>query len=433
MTYQETLDRIHSFQKFGSRLGLERMTRLMELLGNPQETMKVIHVGGTNGKGSVCRFLYSVLKENGYKTGLYTSPFLERFTERIEFNGSEIPEEDLIRCTELVLEQVPRMLAEGMESPTEFELITAIAFLYFSEQDIDFLILEVGLGGKGDSTNVVSKPVASVITSIAFDHMDYLGDTLEKIAIEKAGIIKPSVPVIFHVQDEKAAAAIRKIAEAAGSRSCEVHGIPYELREKTVDGYRFDTKIDGIEYGDLAISMIGIHQISNALCALTTLAVLHKNNLIKLDQDKLYSGFRKAKQTGRFEILRKEPFLIIDGAHNEAGAEALRIAVADHFQGSRILMITGMLADKKIDGLLDQFEMIADDFIATEPDNPRKLSAAELCGMIRKRGKQCIAMKDPEEACRYAETALSAYDVVVFAGSLYLIGKVRGILTHEKA
>ncbi len=180
MTYQETLDRIHSFQRFGSKLGLERMRRLMELLGDPQETMKVIHVAGTNGKGSVCRYLYSALQENGYKTGLYTSPFLERFTERIECNGWEISEEDLARYTEKVLEVIDAMIEEGMESPTEFELITAIAFLYFSEQEIDYLVLEVGLGGTGDSTNMVSRPIASVITSISFDHMEYLGDTWKK-------------------------------------------------------------------------------------------------------------------------------------------------------------------------------------------------------------------------------------------------------------
>lgn len=432
MTYQETLDRIHSFQKYGSRLGLERMTRLMELLGNPQETMSVIHVAGTNGKGSVCRYLYSVFQENGLKTGMYTSPYLERFTERMEYNGSEISREELIHYTELVLKKVDLMLAEGQDSPTEFELITAIAFLYFSEQDIDFLILEVGLGGAGDSTNMVSKPAASVITSISFDHMEYLGDTLKKIAIEKAGIIKTGVPVIINVEDKKAAAAIREIAAAAGSRIYEVPAFPFEVQEKTVDGYTFDTEIQGEKYRNLAISMIGFHQIRNAICALTVLEVLKKEKSIRLDHDKLYSGFRKARQAGRLEILRKEPYLILDGAHNEAGAEALRIAIKEHFPGSRILMIVGMLADKKIDKLLDQFLLIADDFIATEPDNPRKLSATDLCSRILERGKKCSAMENSEDVCRYIDMVSSAYDVIVIAGSLYLAGKVRGIMNHEK-
>lgn len=428
MTYQETLDKIHSFQKFGSRLGLSRMSRLMELLDNPQETMKVIHVAGTNGKGSVCRFLYSVLQENGYKAGLYTSPYLERFTERMECDGSEISQEDLIHYTERVLEQVEVMLSEGMDSPTEFELITAIAFLYFSEQELDFLVLEVGLGGTGDSTNMVSRPVASVITSISFDHMEYLGDTLEKIAVEKAGIIKPGVPVIFHVEDEAASGAIRRIA---GERGCAIYdagSFPCQLKTRTVEGYTFDAEIDGAAYRDLAISMIGAHQVGNAVCALTVLTVLEKNGQLRLDRDKLFAGFRKARQTGRFEVLKKEPWVIIDGAHNEAGAEALRNVLSEHFPNARVLMIVGMLADKKIDKLLDQFEQITDEFIATEPDNPRKLSAAELCGQITARGKKCIAIGDPEDACRYAGESSASYDVIVYAGSLYLIGKVRGIL-----
>lgn len=431
MTYEETLDRIHSFQKYGSKLDLERMTRLLERLGNPQESMKVIHVAGTNGKGSVCRFLYSVLQENGYKTGLYTSPFLERFTERMEYNGAEISREDLIRYTQRVLEKVDVLLEEGMESPTEFELITAIAFLYFSNQDMDFLVLEVGLGGTGDSTNMVSRPLASVITSISFDHMEYLGDTLEKIAVEKAGIIKPGRPVIFNVEDNSASEAIRKIADKKGCKQYEVRTMPCQVLEKTVDGYTFDAEIEGEAYQNLRISMIGMHQIANAICALTVLEVLKKENLIHLEKDKLYSGFAKARQTGRFEILRRKPFVIIDGAHNEAGAGALGVVLKEHFPNSRILMVIGMLADKKIDKLLEKFGMITDEFIATEPENMRKLPAGDLCSQIKKAGKRCLSIERPEEACRYIGS-LSSYDVIVFAGSLYLIGKVRGILNHEK-
>jgi dihydrofolate synthase/folylpolyglutamate synthase len=327
---------------------------------------------------------------------------------------------------------VDLMLKEGMESPTEFELITAIAFLYFSEQNIDFLVLEVGLGGTGDSTNMVSRPVMSVITSISYDHMEYLGDTLEKIAAEKAGIIKPGVPVVFNVDDGKAAAAIRRVADEKGSRIYEVNSTAYDIKEKNVDCYTFDSEILGTEYRNLSITMIGDHQIGNAVCALTVLEVLRKENLAKLDMGKLYSGFRKARQTGRFEILSKEPFVIIDGAHNEAGAESLKAVMKEHFPESRILMVTGMLADKKIDKLLDKFELIADDFIATEPDNPRKLSAIDLCSQIQKRGKSCAAIEDPEKASRYAGKLSSSYDVTLYAGSLYLIGKIRGLLNHEE-
>ncbi len=177
--------------------------------------------------------------------------------------------------------------------------------------------------------------------------------------------------------------------------------------------------------------MIGDHQVSNALCALAVLEALRREGAVRLDRDKLYAGFRKARQTGRFEILKRNPYVIIDGAHNEAGADALRIVSTEHFRGNRILMVTGMLADKKIDMLLDRFGQITDEFIATEPDNPRKLSASELCRQIADRGKNCISIADPEEACRYA-LGLSGYDVILVAGSLYLIGKVRGLLNEKE-
>jgi len=262
--------------------------------------------------------------------------------------------------------------------------------------------------------------------------MEYLGHTLEKIAIEKAGIIKLGVPVIFNVEDRNASAAIREIAAARGSEIYSVDANDLQVLEKTVDGYTFNVEIEGMVYTGLSISMIGNHQISNAVCALTVLEVMKKKELVRLDPAKLYSGFRKARQTGRFELLQKEPFVIIDGAHNEAGAEALRMVIAEHFPASRILMIVGMLADKKIDKLLDQFEMITDEFIATEPDNPRKLPAIELCRQITERGKKCTAIENPEDACQYANKLASSFDVIIYAGSLYLVGKIRGLLNHEE-
>ncbi len=429
MTYQKTLEKIHGFQKFGSRLGLERMSKLMELLGNPQEKMKVIHVAGTNGKGSVCRYLYSVLQENGYRTGLYTSPFLEHFTERIEFDGKEISQEDLERCTETVLTQVDTMLESGMESPTEFELVTAIAFQYFSEKELDYLVLEVGLGGTGDSTNVVSKPLASVITSISYDHMDYLGDTLTKIAREKAGIIKSGVPIIYRVSNPEASDTICKIAHDRGAKRYDIGNIGFVEKEISIDGYTFDTTIDGIEYHNLKIAMLGRHQIENAICAVAVLQVLEQDHKIELSHDGLYRGLLKAKQKGRFEIVSKTPYIILDGAHNEAGANALKTVFLDHFAGKKTLMVTGMLADKKTDEMILEFGKIANDFVATEPDNPRKMPANELAEKLKKAGLKCIAMKDSQDAYDYARSK-SEYEVIVIAGSLYLIGTMRGLIYH---
>lgn len=440
MTYEQLMEKIHGVSRFGSKLGLERMTKLMELLGNPQNSMKVIHIGGTNGKGSVSRYLSTVLLENGYQVGLYTSPFLERFSERIECNGEEISKEELITAGEEVFQQVDRMVNMGFDSPTEFEIVTAIGFRHFKNKHVDFVVLEVGLGGKGDSTNVVENPVATVITSIAYDHMEYLGDTLEKIAAEKAGILKSGVPMISNVKDQGAAETIKRMAEEKG---CPFYGYPLgtvENLSQSMGSYTFDASIT-VEnnknkaikkYENMAISMIGLHQVENALCALTVIEVLRNGNIINIEDKTIYAGMKKAVQTGRLEILAEKPYIIIDGAHNEAGAEALKLTIQEHFSGKKVLMVVGMLADKKVDKMLNHFCDIADDFVATEPDNERKLSAEALCKAVLDKGKNCIAISRTDEVCWYFKMYRKDYDVIIIAGSLYLIGAVRRILKNEE-
>lgn len=434
MNYEETLERIHGFQKYGSRLGLARMAVLMELLGNPQDEMKIIHVGGTNGKGSVCRYLASMLSENGYKAGLYTSPYLEQFTERIEFDGREISKDDLVGCAAIVFEQVDRMMAMGHESPTEFELVTAIGFVYFSRLPMDFLVLEVGLGGRGDSTNIIKDPLAAVITSISLDHMEVLGDDTGKIAAEKAGIIKNGCPVISNVRDEKAFAVIRDAAREKGCEFYDAASIRYFDVEKSLDGYSFSMESAGQAAAGpkrVSLSMIGMHQVENAVCALTVIEVLAKRDIIKVNEEKTLRGIRVARQAGRLEILRREPCVIIDGAHNEAGVFALSRVVNDHFPGKKILLVAGMLADKKVDRLLAGFASIPCDMIATEPDNPRKLPGEELCRLAIDAGCRCIESFPIKEAFRFALRESRSYDLVLFSGSIYLIGRIREMFRNE--
>ncbi len=432
MTYQETIKKIHEFNKFGSKLGLERMSKLMELLGNPQDEMKVIHVGGTNGKGSVCRYVYSILQENGYKVGLYTSPYLERFTERIEFDGQEISQEDLVTFSAMVFEKTEEMIRLGYDSPTEFELVTAIGFCYFKSKNIDFLVLEVGLGGTGDSTNIIKKPVVTAITSISYDHTEYLGHTLEKIAAEKAGIFKEGVPVVSNVKEEAAGAVIREKAERL---NCLFYGYPLgkvENLKKSIKKYSFDLK-DSFDQGlnGVELSMIGMHQVENALCAIGIIRVLQKNGICKIEGDAFLEGLKNARQKGRMEILRENPYLIIDGAHNEGGAHSLAQTMHEHFPKGKILLVTGVLADKKLEPLLTNFEEITRDFIVTEPDNPRKMSADSLNEVILARGNRSVSIDDPLEAVYYALRNKNYFDVILVAGSLYLIGKIRGILKDE--
>ena len=446
----DAVSKIHAFEKFGSILGLERMTILMELLGNPQDDLKVIHVAGTNGKGSICRYLYCALQAAGYKTGLYISPFIEVFNERIEAGGAYISDEDLAKYTDRVLEQVKVMTDAGHQSPTEFEVITAVAFLYYKEVGCDFVVLEVGLGGRGDSTNIVKNPLATVIASISFDHTDRLGNTIEEIAAEKAGIIKAGCPVITSCEDEAALGVIRAKAEELGCMYLETRDMRHNVRAESLTGYMLDVFVgrdrpDGSfhtdAFGNLELSMTGQHQIKNVKAALAALCVLEDRGHITMPTDAFYDGIEAAKQPGRLEVMKKGSAVtgnsedgltvIIDGAHNDDGARALTAAMNQFCSGKHVLMGTGILADKDVDAVLGHFAKITKDFVLTEPDNPRKMDAAEAAHHIEKQGGRALIIEaDIETAVKAALEKAEAedYDVLLFAGSLYLIGAVRGIL-----
>lgn len=431
MTYEETLKQIHDLSRFGSKLGLSRMKRLMELLGNPQKELKFIHVAGTNGKGSVCRYLYCALLSAGYRVGLYTSPFIEVFNERIECNGEMIGNDELAAAAEPVFEAVRRMVEAGEESPTEFEAVTAIAFLYFKAKKADYVVLEVGLGGRGDSTNVIEDPLAVAITSISFDHMEYLGDTLPEIAAEKGGIIKKGVPVIYAIEDGGAAQTIRRMAEEKHCPYFDVKGTlappcaeVSDLTE-TLSGSTFSVRICGRNMGNITISMPGRHQVENACCALCVLEVLVRSEKLRITDRAIAEGFRRAVQIGRFEVLQKDPWLIIDGAHNADGAARLAETIRSQLAGRRILLICGILADKEVDKMIACFGGAGTALAATEPDNPRKMSSAQLCKKINDAGYPCVDVGDYKGAVQYGKDHMKEFDAVVYAGSLYLIGKIR--------
>ena len=422
----DAVNKIHDFLRFGSVLGLERMNVLLEKLGNPHKDLKVIHVAGTNGKGSVCRYIYEALREEGYSTGLYTSPFLEVFNERIELDGKYISDGDLETYTDAVLEKTEEMVSEGCESPTEFEVVTAIAFLYFKEKCADYVVLEVGLGGRGDSTNVVEKPLASVITSISFDHTDRLGHTIPEIAAEKAGIIKKNVPVIIGTARPDAVSVFEEKAEALNAPVYKARDIKYEIIEESLEVCEFSVRILDREYS-IGISMPGHHQIENAVTALYALLVMRENRSIKISDESILRGFRKAKQIGRFEVLESNPYIILDGAHNPDGTRALKETVLKHFKNKRILIIMGILADKEHE-LIDNMMDIGGDFVITEPDNPRKMKACDLASIIQEKGGNCVTVPEPYEAVKYALSIKENYDLLLFSGSLYLIGEIRGYL-----
>ena len=427
----DAIERIHEFDRFGMILGLERMNMLLDRLGHPEKDLKVIHVAGTNGKGSVCRYMYEALRENGYKVGLYTSPFIECFNERIQYDGGMITDEELAVYTKQAVTVTEAMVAEGYASPTEFEVVTAVAFLYYAAKETDFVILEVGLGGTGDSTNVIEKPLISIITSISYDHTDRLGNTLAEIAGEKAGIIKQGVSVVSNVEQREAAKVIAKKAYEKDAVFYDATKLKYGITRESAFGYEFDMDIYGTDYSGIKISMPGRHQVENAKTAMIALEILRKQGIIKVHREKVYRGFENARQPGRFEVFEGEPCYVLDGAHNQAGAEALKKAVQDCFPGEKILMITGMLADKDTDAILDNFCEITDTFIAAEPDNPRKLPAEELAEKLIKKGAACKVAKDAETALKLAADHESRPRVILCAGSLYLISAIRGKMKNE--
>lgn len=426
------IDRIHEFNRFGMVLGLDRMEELLRRLGNPQDDLKVIHVAGTNGKGSVSKYLEEGLSACGYKMGLYTSPYIETFNERIRYDGADISDEDLEYYGQKVVSAAEAMVADGLDSPTEFEVVTAIAFLYFADRQADITILEVGLGGIGDSTNVVKSPLASVITSISYDHMAQLGSSLAEIAVNKAGIIKTGCPVIANVPQRDAAKIIARKAYAMGSRLYDISGIRAAVSDETPFSQKVSMELYEKSYSDVEISMVGRHQAENLKTALATLEILRKSGAVKLDREALYEGLKRARQPGRFEVISEDPLVIIDGAHNEAGAQALQETMAQHFAGKKILLVAGILADKEIDSIVKFLTKITDHIIVTEPDNPRKLAAEKLAEHVADFGVAAEAVSDVEAAVHRAKELTDGYDVILFAGSLYLIGDVRRLWRNER-
>jgi len=446
--------RIAAFLRFGSKLGLERMQRLMELLGHPESELRVLHVAGTNGKGSVSRYLYESLLALGYTAGFFTSPFVTDFRERIQLNGEMISEAALEALTDKVLVAAETVRQNLDESLTEFEIITAIGLCCFAKENLDFVVLEVGLGGRGDSTNIIEAPLVSVITNITYDHMDRLGDTLPEIAAEKAGIIKAGCPVITGAAGEAAKVIARRAYEKHASL-LDVTRIPVRVTERSLRGSRFSCVIGGRRYDGIETSMPGAHQVDNAVTALCVLENLRSRGLVSLDAECLRAGMRRAQMPARFQVFAGDPpqpaaslspaepldspLLILDGAHNEAGARALADTLKDLCAEKRTLFVTAILRDKEVEKILRFFAEVAAGFVATEVSGDRGLSAAELAFLIERAGGKVEAVCPPDikgdvpivsgeamalEALRraYEIERTGCYDMIVCAGSLYLMG-----------
>jgi dihydrofolate synthase / folylpolyglutamate synthase len=423
MNYNEALEYIYGTQRFGSKLGLESVNRLLALMDNPHEKLKVIHVAGTNGKGSTSSIISKILQESGYKVGLYTSPELEVFNERVRINGENIPNEDVAEMTEFALSKIEIMLGEGLDHPTEFEIVTAFAFEYFLRKEVDVVVLEVGLGGRLDSTNVCSKPLVSVITPIDIDHTDFLGTTLTEIAGEKAGIIKENSVCVIHPQLKEAEDVIIKRCLDLNTKLVIA---PVDMIEITkVDEYGTTFMLNDHEY---RIGLLGEHQTRNATVAITVANALRENYEFEIPVEAVENGLIKTTWPGRMEVIGRRPTVIIDGAHNLHGAKGLANGIKKLFAGRKIISVVGILADKDYRGILDEMMPYSDEVIVTEPNNPRKMVAVELAEEIRQYGKHPMIEPSIKDAIDRALVIAGADDVILFFGSLYMIGDTRTIL-----
>lgn len=430
MNYNEALKYIHGSHKFGVRLGLDNIKKLLELLDNPQDKLKIIHIAGTNGKGSTCSFISTILKEGGYKVGLYTSPFLETFTERIRVNGENIPEDEVGNIVSLIKEKIEVMVNEGYSYPTEFEIVTAMAFYYFYNENVDFVVLEVGLGGRYDATNVIEKPIVSVITSISMDHIGVLGDTLGKIAFEKGGIIKENCTTIVYPQKYEAGEVIKNICKENRSKYIECNFNDINIKQSNINLQKYDCIINKKEYKDLEIKLIGDHQVKNSVLALNVIDYINDNLGLNISEECIRKGLAQTSWPGRIEKIKENPMFIIDGAHNEEGAESLAKAMDKYFKDKNKVLIIGMLEDKDISSVLDILIPRFNKVITTTPDNPRSIDADKLKKKIEEYNIDVISKPKINEAVEYALQNTKKEDVIISAGSLYMIGNVRSIIKN---
>lgn len=416
MNVNEALEFIQSVCWLGTKPGLERISELLSRLGDPHKQLKFVHITGTNGKGSVAAMLTATLNAAGYNVGRFTSPHLRFYNERINVAGKDISDEDLCRLAE---EMKPAV--EGMvEKPTEFELWTAMAMCYFKQRNCDVVVLEVGLGGRLDSTNVIPAPEVAVITNLALEHTEYLGDTIAKIAFEKAGIIKPGCDVVLYGQSEEAQSVVRAKCEACSCSLTITDDTQQELHESTLEGQLFSYR----DRKNLRLRLIGTYQYKNAAVALDAIDVLNKRGFA-ISEQAVIEGFANVVWPGRFEVLRRDPLVIVDGAHNPNGVEELTKCLNTYLPGKKVTFLMGVLADKDYVSMLGSILPMARRFVAVNPESERALPSADLKNEIETRlHLPAIDGGTVKEGIAKALAQADEGDVIVIFGSLYQVGEV---------
>ena len=415
MTYQEAIDYIENFTWSKTRLGLERTKELLARLGNPQKQLKFVHVTGSNGKGSTCAMLDSVLRKSGYTTGLYTSPYVCEFNERIRVNGENISKTDLASITAEV-----KVMADAMEDhPSQFELVTAIAFVYFQRMHCDIVVLEVGMGGALDSTNAIDAPLVAAFTNIGLEHTEYLGSTIEEIASTKGGIIKPGCSVVCYDSDPRSNAVIENICKEKKTNFRLADFSLIQPLSHDLSGQRFVRK--GIGY---TLPLLGKHQLYNAEVVFEIIEELKKLGY-EIDDRAVYEGMSEVRWMARFDVLSTDPVFILDGGHNPQCAKALRVVLDDYLPDGKLTFLVGILADKNYSEMIDAVSGRAARFICVTPDSPRALEAEALAKVIKEKGFPALTASDVD--CAVEESFKYPEPVIAF-GSLYMAGDVLRIM-----
>ncbi len=422
MIYTEAVDYIHSLLKFGIRPGLSGMDALLRLLGNPHKDLKYVHVAGTNGKGSTSTAISNVLIEAGYRVGLYTSPYVTHFLERVQFCGKPVDEDVFAQSVEKVKNAVEKLETENV-TITEFEALTAAAFLCYKELCCDVVVLEVGLGGRLDATNIIENPLVNVITSLSVDHSAILGDTIEEIAFEKCGTIKENGNVVCSFgQSDGASKVVEKTVKVKNNTLIIPRESDIEIIKSDVYGTEFFYK--NKKY---SVKMPGVHQVKNMTCVIEACGILSKR--FKISERNIVNGIAKTTLPARVEIISQKPLVILDGGHNEDGAKAFYDAVSDVIDNkNKVIVIAGMMGDKAVEKSLAPLMKRTDVFCAVTPKNPRAMSAEELSAIARKYVSEVHTIDEITDAAKITFAALNENDALFVVGSLYLAGEVRQTL-----
>ena len=417
MTKKEAVDYIEGFGWSKERFDLDGSRSLLKKLGNPQNKLKFVHVAGSNGKGSTCAMLDSILRAAGYKVGLYTSPYIQDFCERMQVGGENIPGETLAAVTE----KVKAVVEASGESFSQFTVMTAVAMVYFMEAQCDIVVLEVGMGGELDATNVIEPPEAAVIMNIGLEHTEYLGDTLEKIAMAKAGIIKPGCAAVCYDGAPEVTEVIKAVCRERNVPLRCVNFGRMEALNETLDGQEF--LWDGEKY---RVNLIGPHQLHNTCAVMETVETLRERGW-NISDEAVRTGLNTVKWPARMEVLDRDPLFFLDGGHNPQCAEALAAAVEKLMQGKKAVFLLGVLADKDYPTIMDLVQPLAQEFICLTPFSDRALPAEKLAEFLERRGAKATACDTVEDGIRAALAAAGTDGAVVSFGSLYLAGHVRGV------